>query len=127
MKPKSRADPEIFPRPNRKVYVCAGSAGFAEKNPVPLPDKPDCVVLDEQICKKIKCTVSSISPILANGTIKKMSACYLPLSDRTVIGKIKNSEIFVACGHGVWGITLGPGTGKVLSELIILGKAILPF
>lgn len=31
-------------------------------------------------------------------------------------------DVFVASGMGPWGISLGPGTGLVLSELV-LGKA----
>ena len=30
--------------------------------------------------------------------------------------------MFVAGGHGMWGIALGPVTGKLLAELIITGN-----
>jgi glycine/D-amino acid oxidase-like deaminating enzyme len=53
------------------------------------------------------------------------NACYLPISVRTgnpIIGKLRDG-LWVASGHSCWGITLGPGTGKVMSELLMDGKA----
>ena len=30
--------------------------------------------------------------------------------------------VFVAAGHAVWGISLGPGTGKIVAEMVIGGS-----
>ncbi len=30
--------------------------------------------------------------------------------------------LYVAAGHTCWGITLGPGTGKVMAELLFDGE-----
>jgi D-amino-acid dehydrogenase len=38
--------------------------------------------------------------------------------------------VFVAGGHGMWGMTLGPATGRLLAELIATGRlpeALAPF
>ena len=120
----SRADPEIFPRPNRQVYVCGGSAGLPSC-PAPLPDRAGNVQVDEKICDRLHELVSEISPVLRNGTLARKTACYLPFADRPVIGKLADcGNVYVAAGAGVWGITLGPGTGKVLSEMILDAKEI---
>jgi len=35
-----------------------------------------------------------------------------------VIGRTRSARIFVAGGHGMWGITLGPVTGRLLAGLV---------
>jgi D-amino-acid dehydrogenase len=47
-----------------------------------------------------------------------------------IIGRAKEANTFVAGGHGMWGMTLGPATGRLLTELIVTGdcpQALLPF
>lgn len=39
-----------------------------------------------------------------------------------LIGATRNPNVFVAGGHGMWGITLGPVTGKLLAEQIVTGR-----
>ena len=47
-----------------------------------------------------------------------------------VIGRTAIDGVFVAGGHGMWGMTLGPATGRLLAELIATGRrpeALAPF
>jgi D-amino-acid dehydrogenase len=47
-----------------------------------------------------------------------------------VIGRTAVDGLFVAGGHGMWGMTLGPATGRLLAGLIATGKrpdALAPF
>jgi len=39
-----------------------------------------------------------------------------------VIGATRSPRIFVAGGHGMWGITLGPATGQLLAQAIATGR-----
>ncbi|MDQ6524915.1 FAD-dependent oxidoreductase [Nocardioides sp. LHD-245] len=39
-----------------------------------------------------------------------------------LIGATRDPRVFVAGGHGMWGITLGPVTGKLLAEQIVTGR-----
>ncbi|MGS2619630.1 NAD(P)/FAD-dependent oxidoreductase [Micromonospora sp. LZ34] len=39
-----------------------------------------------------------------------------------LIGRTKSPRVFAAGGHGMWGITLGPLTGKLLAEQITTGR-----
>ena len=39
----------------------------------------------------------------------------------SLIGETKSKNVFVAGGHGMWGVVLGPATGKYLAELIDTG------
>jgi D-amino-acid dehydrogenase len=47
-----------------------------------------------------------------------------PLSPdgRPVVGQVAENRIFVAGGHGMWGMKQGPATGRLLAEQITTGK-----
>ncbi|MDN5795741.1 MAG: FAD-binding oxidoreductase [Intrasporangium sp.] len=38
-----------------------------------------------------------------------------------LIGMTRSPRVFVAGGHGMWGITLGPATGRLLAEQMVTG------
>jgi D-amino-acid dehydrogenase len=47
-----------------------------------------------------------------------------------LVGATRAPGVYVAGGHGMWGIVLGPATGKLLAERIVTGRthpAIAPF
>lgn len=47
-----------------------------------------------------------------------------------IVGQTSTPGVYVAGGHGMWGIVLGPATGKLLAERIVTGRthpAIAPF
>lgn len=39
-----------------------------------------------------------------------------------VIGGTRSPRVFAAGGHGMWGITLGPATGRLLADTIVTGR-----
>jgi D-amino-acid dehydrogenase len=39
-----------------------------------------------------------------------------------VVGATRQPGVYVAGGHGMWGVTLGPVTGRLLAEQILTGK-----
>ena len=39
-----------------------------------------------------------------------------------LIGRTRHDRVFVAGGHGMWGMTLGPVTGKLLAEQVVTGR-----
>jgi D-amino-acid dehydrogenase len=47
-----------------------------------------------------------------------------------LVGATRRPGVYVAGGHGMWGVTLGPVTGRLLAEQITTGKqppALIPF
>ena len=40
-----------------------------------------------------------------------------------LIGATSSPRVFVAGGHGMWGVTLGPVTGRLLAEQVVTGRA----
>ncbi|CCG81102.1 UPF0673 membrane protein C1F5.03c [Taphrina deformans PYCC 5710] len=119
LKSGKHVSPEIYARSD-EVYVC-GEGDEVE----PLPRKASQVKVVESRCDILKQYVDELSPVLKNGEIGVKQACYLPTVTRgsggPLIGKITDN-LYVAAGHSCWGICLGPGTGKVMSELIMDGK-----
>ena len=41
---------------------------------------------------------------------------------RPLIGEVSPRAVYVAGGHGMWGMTHGPATGRLLAEQIVTGK-----
>jgi D-amino-acid dehydrogenase len=41
-----------------------------------------------------------------------------------LIGATRSPRVFAAGGHGMWGITLGPVTGRLLAEQMVTGKRV---
>ncbi|MDA8392631.1 MAG: FAD-dependent oxidoreductase [Actinomycetota bacterium] len=47
-----------------------------------------------------------------------------------LVGRTADPDVFVAGGHGMWGVTLGPVTGRLLARQIVSGEvptALVPF
>ncbi|KAI4191397.1 MAG: hypothetical protein LQ348_003531 [Seirophora lacunosa] len=122
--PQKRIPPEIYSRPDGTIYSC----GPSDKD-VPLPEGTDLVEVNPEICDRIYGDVSSISQAIQEGEIITRQACYRPF----VVGRARDigplvgptgvESLWLASGHDSWGISNGPGTGKVMSEMILDGKA----
>jgi D-amino-acid dehydrogenase len=68
-------------------------------------------------------------PELAGAEIEHVRACARPLSadGRPLIGPVPEIEgLHVITGHGAWGITLGPGSAKLLVRAMTEGAGIPP-
>jgi len=112
-------EPEIFPRPDGDVYVC----GMAD--PAPLPDSPDAVEINEASCAVLARAAGRVSKSLAGARITRRQACYRPVTDDglPLIGRVPGVDgLYVATGHGPWGILNAPATGQALAELITEGR-----
>jgi glycine/D-amino acid oxidase-like deaminating enzyme len=113
-------EPEIFPRPDGEVYVC----GMAD--PEPLPDSPEAVEVNEGSCETLARAAGRVSAALAAAQVTRRQACYRPVTDDGVplIGRVPGVRgVFVATGHGPWGILNAPATGLAMAELVADGAA----
>ena len=113
-------EPEIFPRPDGEVYVC----GMAD--PAPLPDSPEAVEVSESSCETLARAAGRVSAALAAARITRRQACYRPVTDDGIplIGPVPGARgVFVATGHGPWGILNAPATGLAMAELVADGAA----
>jgi glycine/D-amino acid oxidase-like deaminating enzyme len=116
----SMLSPEIFPRPDGTIYVCAISSES------PLPVDPTSVVPDDGAMDRLKALCDRISPVLAASRVLASGACYRPLArdGLPLIGAVAGARgAYVATGNGAWGILNAPATAEAVAELILDGAA----
>jgi glycine/D-amino acid oxidase-like deaminating enzyme len=97
----STLSPEVFPRPDGTAYVCAISTESA------LPVDPASVVPDGGAIDRLKSLCARISPVLAGSRVLTSGACHRPITrdGLPLIGAVPGARgVYVATGHGVWGI-----------------------
>lgn len=121
----SAGAPEFYIRPKGEAYV----SGLADDSP--LPALADDVKFDPARVAELRKQASVLSPeyldVNKDAKLLAEQACYLPISPRTaspILGGSADHGIYVAAGHAVWGISNSLGTGKVMSEVILDGKAL---
>ncbi|GAA5892172.1 hypothetical protein JCM8208_001462 [Rhodotorula glutinis] len=126
--------PEFFVRTNGLVYV-AGENSIPETRaqraaglPNKLPESVDEVrgMIDGRLVGRLKRAAGAVSALLKeeNGAVvEKEQFCYRPISpDREpIIGQLSPSDptVYVSTAKGPWGITLAPGAGKVVAQLML--------
>ena len=77
--------------------------------------------------RRIKAIVESARPLLKGADLDHRQDEWVGSRPCTVdglplIGATGSPRVFVAGGHGMWGITLGPVTGRLLAEQMVTGK-----
>lgn len=123
--------PEVFTRVGGDIYV----AGLNDAS-LPLPLLPTESVVNTNAVKKL-CTTSKQLLGLPSGDddleIVRTALCFRPVTSGgtpilaripdSKLGGVKtrgggNGGVFLAAGHGPWGISNSLGTGKVMADLI---------
>ena len=128
-----------LPRPPRHALEEAGIEALVERgNPPPLfslvtagavsalgsaflPEQPDA----EALVPLLRERGARFVPALADCPIGAVRACARPLSadGLPLLGRAPGHDgVFVAAGHGPWGISLGPASGRLVAD-IVLGRA----
>ena len=77
--------------------------------------------------RRIKAIVEAARPLLKGADLDHRQDEWVGSRPCTVdglplIGATGSPRVFVAGGHGMWGITLGPVTGRLLAEQMVTGK-----
>ncbi len=110
---KTSYHPEIFPRTSGELYIC----GVNEN--LPLSPTPVDAIPQPKDISKLKDIADTL---FSEYTLEKEQLCFRPMTQHgePFVGPVPQVKgVFVGAGHSFWGITLGPGTGKVLAELIL--------
>jgi glycine/D-amino acid oxidase-like deaminating enzyme len=104
---------EVIPRSSGEVYI----SGINDT--LDLPPTPDAAIPHITEIDKLKEIADTILP---SYTIEKEQLCFRAMTEhgKPFIGPYPGvAGVFVGAGHSHFGIILGPGTGKVLSEMIL--------
>ena len=106
--------------------TCSCGAG----NNDPLPPTAAEVKPSRRNITTLRRQAAALSPLFdpdQGASIAAEQACFLPIADRgrPLVGKVEGVEgVYIGSGLSCWGITQGPGTGKILAEMILEGQAI---
>jgi glycine/D-amino acid oxidase-like deaminating enzyme len=112
--------PELFPRGDGTILV------DGDNTAPPLPDDPAirASFVSEAAERRLLRAIGYVSGPLSRAEVIDRQLCYRSTMEdgRPALGKLKEG-VWVATGHGPWGVTLSLGTGRVLAELILGGVA----
>jgi glycine/D-amino acid oxidase-like deaminating enzyme len=122
--------PEIFSRAFGEIYIPG-----LNYTSIPLPDLPGGAELDKDAMRTLEKTARRI--IMAEKgndmEIVRKGLCFRPVTARgtPIVGRISDQDlgsirtkgsgdggVWLAAGHGPWGISMSLGTGKVMAEMI---------
>ena len=113
--------PELFPRPSGLIYVAGENGGV----PIVASAADAQQMVQPTLIRKLICASAALSSELEGTEVVRASLCYRPTTpDGAPIISEVLKNVFVAAGAGPWGISLGPGTGKVMAEMMLHGNAI---
>ncbi|PMD30747.1 FAD dependent oxidoreductase-like protein [Hyaloscypha variabilis F] len=119
--------PEIFSRMGEEIYI----AGLNSSS-LPLPALATESPIDERSVAKLKKTAQRLLGE-ENTEVMRKGLCFRPVTTRgtPILERIEEKRlggfgtrgggeggVFLAAGHGPWGISNSLGTGKVMSEMI---------
>lgn len=114
-----RLAPEIYARAD-EVYVCGVPSAD------PLPDSPEDVTVDRADCDLLQTMAAGHSGALGEAEVTVRQACFRPVTRDGIplIGPVPDRDgVYVATGHGPWGILNAPATGEMVAEMILDGGA----
>ncbi len=77
--------------------------------------------------RRIDALVAAATPLLRGGDLSRRTDEWVGPRPVTpdglpLIGATAAAGVYLAGGHGMWGITLGPATGELLAELVVTGR-----
>jgi D-amino-acid dehydrogenase len=76
---------------------------------------------------RIDAILASVRPLFTNMDLENLEDLWVGPRPVTpdglpLVGATRSPGVYVAGGHGMWGIVLGPATGKLLAEQIVTGR-----
>lgn len=116
--------PEIFSRLSGEVWL-----GGYNSSTIPLPPLPTAATQSPEALEVLTKTAKALCG--RDVEVVRTGLCFRPVAPtgRPVIARIHEADlgdgvkvsggVFVATGHGPWGISLSLGTGHVVSEMVI--------
>lgn len=141
--PSCGFSPELFSRQGSEIYIAGLNSGE-----IPVQECVEDIksFFEQSEVEKLKAVAVRLMGRLPDGTtestdetpnvddleILREGLCFRPVAERGVpfVGRVddaalggdlrpsRNGGVFVAAGHGPWGISLAPGTGKAVADLI---------
>jgi glycine/D-amino acid oxidase-like deaminating enzyme len=90
-----------------------------------LPEQPEAAEVAPTLVER----GSRFVPALAGTHVVSVRTCARPVSadGRPLLGPLPATEgLFVATGHGPWGVSLGPGSARLVADVVLGKDAAIP-
>jgi glycine/D-amino acid oxidase-like deaminating enzyme len=107
------------------IFSLVTAAGSSSLGSTFLPDEPD----PRSLAPVLRDRGARFVPAIADAPIRSVRACARPqsLDGRPLLGPVPWLEnVYVAAGHGPWGISLGPGSARLVADLILGRNVTVP-
>jgi D-amino-acid dehydrogenase len=106
------------------LFSLVTAAGASSLGSTFLAKEPDAAA----VAPVLRSRGTRFVPALAQAPIRSVRCCARPLSadGHPLLGRAPGSErLFVAAGHGPWGISLGPASARLVAD-VVLGRTAPP-
>lgn len=100
-----------------RAFSLVTAAGTSSLGSTFLDDEPDAAALVPSIVAR----GATFIPAIASARVGAHRVCARPLSldGRPLVGRVPGFDgLWVAAGHGPWGISTGPASGRLIADLI---------
>jgi glycine/D-amino acid oxidase-like deaminating enzyme len=100
------------------IFSLATAAGSSSLGSTFLPEEPDPRALEPRLRER----GARFVPALAGAAIASVRACARPLSADgfPLLGRAPGrAGVYIAAGHGPWGISLGPASARRVADLVL--------
>jgi glycine/D-amino acid oxidase-like deaminating enzyme len=115
-------EPGIDVGPGGLAFSLVTADGASSLGSTFLEDEPNAAALVPALVERGERFV----PAIGRGRIGSHRVCARPLSrdGRPLVGRVPWIDgLWIAAGHGPWGISTGPATGRLIADLIDGGRA----
>jgi D-amino-acid dehydrogenase len=119
---KSLTEPDGWPSSLFSVVTVNGASSVGSTF---TPDEPDAATIVPQLLER----GVRYLPALRGAASEAVRVCARPLSadGRPLLGPVPGVEgLHLVTGHGAWGISLGPGSARLVADGVMEGSARIP-
>jgi glycine/D-amino acid oxidase-like deaminating enzyme len=105
-------------REPKRMFSLVTAGGSSSIGSTFLAGRPDAAKLAPDVLAR----ATRFVPALSGVTVESLRACARPVSfdGRPLIGAIPDVEaLYVCAGHGPWGISTGPGSGRLIAAQML--------
>jgi glycine/D-amino acid oxidase-like deaminating enzyme len=109
--------------PPDSIFSLVAADGAVSVGSTFLTEEPDPVAWIPDLRRR----AARFVPAVARARVGGARACARPVSvdGRPLVGELAHEGLWVAAGHGPWGISTGPATGRLVADAV-LGRASVP-